>query len=140
MLTLLALFSVTAIAAAGNGRGFGDDIDWKLLADTDIAASDLTMVVIHKSWCGACKSLGPQVAADPKIKELSAKFTMVNVIDDEEPEGDARFAGDGGYIPRVFFYSKGKLLDSVTSGNDQYKYYFSSAEAVASAMEKAAAQ
>lgn len=38
------------------------------------------MVVIHKSWCGACKRLGPVVASSAAIQKHAGDFVMINVL------------------------------------------------------------
>lgn len=40
-----------------------------------------------------------------EFADLSKKFVMVNVEDDEEPTG-SQFVVDGEYVPRVFFMGK----------------------------------
>jgi protein-disulfide reductase (glutathione) len=95
------------------------------------------VVVIHKSWCGACKRLGPSFAADPQVKELAAEFVMINVHDDEEPADD-KYKPDGGYVPRIFFFSpEGENIPEYNSGNAQYKYFYSSGSQFAGQMTKA---
>lgn len=79
------------------GRGFGDAISWYSFDDGLRAAEAQAMpalVVIHKSWCGACRSLGPAFAASAEIAALASEFIMINVRDDEEPR-DASWHPDG---------------------------------------------
>merc|ERR1712080_723980 len=68
---------------------------------------------------------------------MSTKFVMVNVGDDDEPEG-ALYKPDGGYVPRILFFNPdGSLLDDIINrdGNPKYKYYHYSPNSVADSME-----
>ncbi|CAJ0601658.1 unnamed protein product [Cylicocyclus nassatus] len=89
-------------------NGFVGDIDWVEWHKAIGVAKDLRkpiMLIIHKTWCGACKRLKSEFSTAPQTKDLvtlSKKFVMVNVQDDEEPQ-EHKYAPDGGYIPRVLF-------------------------------------
>jgi len=123
-------------------RGWNEKIEWKSFDEGIKQASEqgkLAMVVIHKSWCGACKRLKPDFAGSQQIEELSSKFVMINVMDDEEPS-DPKFAPDGGYIPRIVFVNpQGEVRNDVTNPlrPDKYKYFFSTADEVVVAMKQA---
>ncbi|PFX15653.1 UDP-N-acetylglucosamine transporter [Stylophora pistillata] len=110
---------------------FGDHIDWKTysegLKEAESSHKPL-MLIIHKSWCGACKALKPKFAESKEIEELSKKFVMINVEDDEEPR-DSKFQIDGAYIPRIFILdSYGHVQKDIYNkkGNPSYKYYYGS--------------
>jgi protein-disulfide reductase (glutathione) len=125
------------------GRGFGDAVHWMRL-DPGLAAARAqdrwAMVLIHKSWCSACKQLGPLVAADETIQRLSKLLIMINVQDDEEPtHDDDTFKPDGAdYVPRVLFLSpEGKLLPQYSSDDVEYRYFYGSGGQIADMMRRA---
>jgi len=136
---LFALF----VALEAKSNGWNDDIKWQTLDDAKAAAKENgkpIMLVIHKSWCGACKSLKPKFAADKEIEKLSDKFNMVNTIDDDEPKGD-QYSPDGGYIPRILFMdTEGTVMTQHINkgGNDKYKYYYPATSGIVAAMKRVA--
>eukprot|EP01116_Phalansterium_solitarium_P011864 TRINITY_DN27699_c0_g1_i1.p1 TRINITY_DN27699_c0_g1~~TRINITY_DN27699_c0_g1_i1.p1 ORF type:complete len:170 (-),score=27.25 TRINITY_DN27699_c0_g1_i1:98-577(-) len=144
LLLAVALFGVAVnVVVASDGRGWGDNVNWRpyseALAEAK-AQNKGTMLIIWKSWCGACKNLKPLVAASSEFVELSSNFVMSNVGDDEEPS-DSQFAPDGGYIPRILFLDpQGKVDTSIYNkrGSEKYKYYYSDASQILDAMREAA--
>eukprot|EP00729_Bicosta_minor_P004460 gene4460-21695_t len=142
-LLVLSLASFVVQSSAEVGHGWHKDVDWKTLEDgkAEAAASGKPlMIIIHKSWCGACKALKPKFGESSEIAELAKNFVMVNTEDDEEPSG-TEFSPDGGYIPRILFLnSAGDVQNDVYNkqGSDQYKYYYSDSGAVLKGMQDAA--
>ena len=64
------------------GRGFGEYIQWvKWEKSIELAAEQKkpVMMIIHKTWCGACSALKPIIAQSRPIWELSQYFIMTNV-------------------------------------------------------------
>lgn len=109
----LTLIYNKVYCAGGKDNGFGNNYIWagSLESGIRIAANHKkpVMVIIHKSWCKACKNLKPKFASSPEIQDLSKHFVMVNLIDDEEPEG-SNFSPDGTYIPRWIICSSFYLI------------------------------
>jgi protein-disulfide reductase (glutathione) len=139
---LAALFTPLATASADLARGWGDAIAWKTLPDGLAAAATSNkpvLLLIWKSWCGACKALRPLFAASADVAALAGSFEMVNTVDDEEPK-DAVYAPDGGYIPRILFLApNGTVIKGASTGNAQYAYFHSSPGTVAATMRAVAA-
>ncbi|XP_066964576.1 thioredoxin domain-containing protein 12-like isoform X2 [Macrobrachium rosenbergii] len=122
--------------------GLGKDYEWHSL-DDGLKLSKETdkplMLIIHKSWCGACKAFKPKFAASEKALELSKHFVMVNTLDNDEPD-DEKYKPDGGYIPRILFLgSDGEVREEIYNegGNPQYKFYYYDEGSVIKAMSKA---
>jgi protein-disulfide reductase (glutathione) len=142
MQRILVVLAVLAAVVQANSlsHGWNDKIDWVTLQDgiqQSAAMGKPIMLVVHKSWCGACKNLKPLFANSAEIESLSSQFVMVNTLDDEEPQGEL-YAPDGGYIPRIMFYdAQQNLINSpeAISGNPKYKHFFSSAEQIVEAMK-----
>ncbi|CAL8103475.1 unnamed protein product [Orchesella dallaii] len=122
-------------------NGLGKHINWHRLDDGLAAAKEQAkplMLIIHKSWCGACKSLKPKFSESQKISKLSKKFIMVNTMDDDEPPMDI-YKPDGGYVPRILFFDpEGELYKDVVNeeGNPEYMYYYYDELSIVGSMEK----
>jgi protein-disulfide reductase (glutathione) len=88
MRVLLVAVLAAVVAGSGSDRGFNANIAWsnRLVDSLARATSEgrPAMVLIHKTWCGACKRL-KSVFEHPEIETLAREFVMVNLEDDEEP-------------------------------------------------------
>ena len=140
MLKFIAITLLPTFLAKSNG--WNDNIDW--VSDMDSFKQKISesgkpgMLVIHKSWCGACKALKPKFAESKEIEAASEDFVMFNALDDDEPNG-AEFKPDGGYIPRILFLNaNGDVVpELVNKGRDSYKYYYPSPNDVVRGMKNA---
>ena len=134
----LFLFSISDNILAEKSHGFSDQIAW---IDFDTAIQDKsrpTLLILHKSWCPACKNLKPKLAASPEFEQLSQKFSMVNAAEDDKLHENPHFNIDGGYIPRIFFLDPtGEVLSHMqnSKGNPNYKYFHYNAESVIESMK-----
>ncbi|VDM53221.1 unnamed protein product, partial [Angiostrongylus costaricensis] len=116
-------------------------VEWDSAVDVAMDLKKPIFLLIHKTWCGACKALKQEFNSSPKMSDLialSKKFVMVNVQDDDEPE-DEKYAPDGGYIPRILFLdSDGEPLR--TNNEARYKnnkYFYPLIPQVVDGMERA---
>ncbi|KAK3233643.1 hypothetical protein CYMTET_56070 [Cymbomonas tetramitiformis] len=123
-------------------------VDWKSKV-SDLEGIDFTtntkpiMVLITKSWCGACKRLKAEFLSGngeaDEIYEYSQKFHMMSFVDDQEPKGE-QWTEDGAYVPRLFFLSpQGDVMHSIinSQGNPKYKYFYMHLTQVKASMRKA---
>ncbi len=145
-----ALTQPASAASAVNGgdlaRGWGN-LAWVPLKEglAQAATSEKPlMLVIWKTWCGACKALRPLFSDSAAIAAEAENFVVVNAVDDEEPAG-AEFAPDGGYIPRILFLSpKGEVMTDPVAQNHaagaQYRYFHSSPATVVETMKAVSAR
>uniref|UniRef100_A0A0K0EH67 Thioredoxin domain-containing protein n=1 Tax=Strongyloides stercoralis TaxID=6248 RepID=A0A0K0EH67_STRER len=125
-------------------HGFGEDIDWVSWNDAIELAEQQEkpiFLLVHKTWCHACKSLKKTLEssnARKAFKILSKYFIMVNTEDDEEPYED-EYRPDGKYIPRLVFLDKnGDLLEQFINKRGEqknYKYYYSTPTDIVASMK-----
>ncbi|XP_071117402.1 thioredoxin domain-containing protein 12-like [Haliotis cracherodii] len=139
-ISVIVFTCLTLSRANQYARGWGDDIEWVSLEDglaKAKAENKPLMLLIHKSWCGACKALKPKFAETKGIISLSKQFIMVNTENEEEPS-DKQYSPDGGYIPRILFLDpEGKVRKEFINeaGNDRYKYYYPDTEGIVASMQ-----
>ncbi len=65
-------------------RGWNDKIPWTTFADGLKRAKEENkpaLVLIHKTWCGACQRLKSSWKDDKEVEQLSSNFVMVKQID-----------------------------------------------------------
>ncbi|CAH0402451.1 unnamed protein product [Chilo suppressalis] len=136
------IFPSASCTPLGRDNGFGNDYVWagSLESGLQLATHHKkpVMVIIHKSWCSACKKLKPKFASSKEIQTLSKHFVMVNLVDEEEPKNNA-FAPDGTYIPRILFINPEGLIDQDIyneEGSSQHKFFYSRPEQIAKSMKK----
>jgi len=137
ILRIFLFYVILGFVFAINSNGFGDQVNWVDYSSALSDSSRPTMIILHKSWCAACKNLKPKLAENLDFEELSRKFSMVNAGEDNELHNNVDLSVDGSYIPRIFFLDpQGQVLDQVynSKGNPSYKYFYFNVETVLSSM------
>jgi len=144
---LFAILVVVQIAECNElARGWGDAINWVTLEEAkrlSAAEKKPVMVLIHKTWCGACRNLKPKVAEDEALAKYSSNLIMVNMEDDEEPKEEEYAPGGAKYVPRALFINAHtqtvdpSIINS--GGNPEYKYFYWSSAHLLDSMKKAVA-
>lgn len=137
---LIAFFLFIVVAQSLDARGWNDKIQWHTYEEgLELSAQTgkPMLIVLHKTWCGACKRLKPDFAQTKEIEDLSSKFIMVNAEDDEAPHSEKKFQVDWAYIPRIYIAdSQGEPLPYSNFARKDYKYFFSTGREVAGLMRQ----
>ncbi len=131
----LATFALcVALGASAPASAADGDIEWNdseiaWVAYTDglraaAAADKPVAMVVYADWCGQSRRYS-DIFRDPRVVELSHKFVMVRVDQEDDSATAAKFAPDGGYVPRTFFLtSGGELRPEIHEVRDTYKHFF----------------
>ncbi len=148
----VALTSLIAITLPSNNclasaseHGWNDDgiawiDDWEEAKAVAKRDGKPLMLVIHRTWCGACKSLRPKFDASKEIEALSGQLVMVNSAD-ESKFTETEFSPDGGYVPRILFFDpEGNHLEEIVQRSDKYKYFHYDPSSIVTAMKEAVEQ
>eukprot|EP00287_Rhodomonas_sp_CCMP768_P020248 CAMPEP_0202823356 /NCGR_PEP_ID=MMETSP1389-20130828/11668_1 /ASSEMBLY_ACC=CAM_ASM_000865 /TAXON_ID=302021 /ORGANISM="Rhodomonas sp., Strain CCMP768" /LENGTH=176 /DNA_ID=CAMNT_0049496349 /DNA_START=11 /DNA_END=541 /DNA_ORIENTATION=+ len=143
----LACISLCVLCHCKKGqhaRGFNAAVDWKLFdKGIQIAEnrSQVALVLIHKSWCGACKGLAASVERSKTFAELAEDFVMVNVQDNEEPADERWHPDKAAYVPRVLFYDgRTHQLLNITCENcnaPNEPYFYNHVNSLVASMKRA---
>ena len=139
----LVVLSLVLLSVGANlsGGGFGNQYAWVSWSGAKTLASQQNkpvMVILHKTWCGACKRLKPLVAGSKAMLDLSDKFVMVNAEDDEAPGDDPSFNIDGGYIPRIILLDTSGTIRPEFSNKrrgEKYQYFYPSSDEILITMD-----
>ncbi len=96
------------------------------------------LLLVHRTWCGACKQLRPRFAESKEIERLAGDFVMVRTHEEGGDFDGDLFKPDGGYFPRILFFdSAGNFLEQVTQREDKYKYFHYEEASIVKAMGQA---
>lgn len=82
-------------------------INWMTNLSEALKAANTTnkpvLMFVHRHWCKSCKDLVPKINNSSKIQELSKKFIMLDLSEEDEPK-DSIYAPDGQYVPRQILF------------------------------------
>jgi protein-disulfide reductase (glutathione) len=141
LITLLnVMFLVVAFCTTGaNADGFNAKkiswVPWEKALATAKRVDKPVMMLVHKTWCAACKQLRQKFIGSAEIEVLSEHFVMANVEDDDEPS-DEKYSPQGGYSPRIMFLRPdGSVADVINPASDPgHLHFYGTADEVARGM------
>jgi thiol:disulfide interchange protein len=132
---LLAVFSVLLVAprpAQAGGDWNDAGIAWRSYADGLAEAKKdgkPICLIAFTEWCPHCKNYSG-VFHDPKVVEMSKKFVMIRLDQDQNKDLLKDMGPDGQYIPRTLFLSSdGKLDADLRTPRETYRYFYDESRA-----------
>jgi protein-disulfide reductase (glutathione) len=138
LLALLSLFGTLGAPKPAHAGGDWNDagIAWRSyadgLAEAQKAGKPICLIVFTE-WCPHCKNYSA-VFHDAKVVEMSKRFVMIRLDQDQNKDLLKNFGPDGQYIPRTFFLSSdGKLDADLRAPREPYRYFYDEAKAEGSA-------
>ncbi len=131
LVALLAVFGALFAAPPRPAHAGGDwnnaGVVWHSYADGIAEAKKSgkpVCLIAFTEWCGHCKNYSA-VFHDPKVVEMSKKFVMIRLDQDQNKDVLKDFAPDGQYIPRTMFLSsEGKLDTELRAPRETYRYFY----------------
>jgi Thioredoxin-like len=126
-LALASLTILTPPPARAGGDWNNAQIGWRE-HDAGLAAAAKEKkpicLVVYTEWCPHCTNYS-KVFHDPAVVAQAKKFVMIRVDNDKQKDVAAKYAPDGGYIPRTLFLSSAGTLDAeLQAPNPKYKYFY----------------
>lgn len=81
------------------------------------------LAVVYADWCPHCAAYS-RLFSDPEVVRLARNLVMVKLNGEQYPEVSARYAPDGGYVPRTLVLRPdGKLIPFIHGDQQQYRYF-----------------
>jgi len=102
-------------------------IQWKPLAVGLAEAAEKkkpVCLVVFTTWCPHCKRYS-RIFHDSRIVEQTQGFVMIKLDQDQSEAESARYAPDGGYIPRTLFLApNGAVALEIHAPRPTYRHFF----------------
>jgi thiol-disulfide isomerase/thioredoxin len=116
-----------ATATPSNEAWNPAQIEWQTFASAEARSSAENKpicLVFSATWCAHCKNYS-KVFDDPRIVAHAKDFEMVHADVDAEPLLAAKYAPDGGYVPRTYFIGPdGALSEEIHAPRPRFKYFY----------------
>jgi thiol-disulfide isomerase/thioredoxin len=133
---LLAVFGVLLAAPPRPAHAGGDwndaGIAWRSYADGVAEAKKdgkPICLIAFTEWCPHCKNYSG-VFHDAKVVEMSKRFVMIRLDQDQNKDLLKDLGPDGQYIPRTMFLgSDGKLDADLRAPREIYRYFYDESRA-----------